>query len=112
MENCIFCKIVNKEIPTIPVYEDDNYLAFNDIHPKAPVHLLIIPKKHLDSFHSVSNIWDREIFKWLYDVAWKIIEEKWLKWCQLHINSWSDHGQEVMHIHLHLLSDWINSIKW
>jgi len=63
MENCIFCKIVNKEIPTNPVYENDNYLAFNDIHPKAPIHILIIPKKHLDSFHNIYDVSDQEIIK-------------------------------------------------
>jgi len=48
--NCIFCKIVNKEIPATVVYEDENYIAFNDINPKMKTHILIIPKKHIERF--------------------------------------------------------------
>jgi len=112
MKECIFCKIVNGEIPANKVYEDDNYLAFYDINPKAPVHILIIPKKHIESFHLVTSDEDKQLVKWLLDVVWKIIEQQDLKGCQLHINSWKDHGQEVMHIHLHLLSNWKTPVKW
>ena len=49
MENCLFCKIINGEIPSEKVYEDEEILAFKDIHPKAPVHILVIPKKHISS---------------------------------------------------------------
>ena len=48
-ENCIFCKIVNKEIPSTIVYEDSDVLAFNDINPQAPIHIIVIPKKHVSS---------------------------------------------------------------
>jgi len=88
---CIFCQIIDKQIPAKIVYEDENYLAFNDINPKAPVHILIIPKKHLESFHLVKDQQDKELVKGLFDIAWKIIEEQELKGCQLHMNSGSDH---------------------
>lgn len=101
--DCVFCKIVNKEIKADIVYEDNDYLAFKDINPKAPIHILIIPKKHICCFHEVLDE-DREIVKWLFDIAWKIIKEKNLIWCRLIINSWKTHWQEVFHIHLHLLS--------
>ena len=99
----IFKKIINKEIPASIVYEDENYLAFDDINPQAPVHILIIPKKELESFHLIEKE-DLKIMHWLLDVAYKIIKEKKLDWCQLHMNSWKKYGQVVMHIHLHLLS--------
>jgi histidine triad (HIT) family protein len=63
MKECIFCKIVNGEIPANKVYEDDNYLAFYDINPKAPVHILIIPKKHIESFHLVTSDEDKQLVK-------------------------------------------------
>ena len=55
MEDCIFCKIINKEIPADIVYEDDEVLAFRDIHPQAPVHILVIPKKHISSIMDIKN---------------------------------------------------------
>jgi len=109
---CVFCQIVNKQIPAQIVYEDDNYLAFNDIHPKAPIHILIIPKKHLESFHLVKEPQDRELVKGLFDVAWKIIAQQGLPGCQLHMNSGYDHWQEVPHIHLHLLSRGKTPVSW
>jgi len=69
------------------VYEDQDYMAFKDINPKAPVHILIIPKKHIESFHLVKDEEDKELVKGLFDVAWKIIEQQQLPGCQLHINS-------------------------
>ena len=111
-KNCIFCKIVNKEIPAEIVYEDENYMAFKDINPKAPVHILIIHKKHLESFHLITDDEEKRIVKGLLDIAWMLLNKLWLKWCQLHMNSWKDHWQEVMHIHLHLLSEGVSPIKW
>lgn len=56
MENCIFCKIIKKEIPAQTVYEDEEILAFKDINPQAPVHILVIPKKHIKSLYELENI--------------------------------------------------------
>jgi histidine triad (HIT) family protein len=63
MTNCIFCKIASKQIPADIVYEDENYIAFKDINPKAPVHILIIPKKHIESFHLVKDEEDKKLVK-------------------------------------------------
>jgi len=105
MTDCIFCKIVNKEIPATLVYEDENYLAFNDIAPKAKTHILIIPKKHIERFDKIDNEEDLELVKGLYEVALNIIKEKNLDGCNLQINCGKNHWQEVFHIHLHLLSN-------
>lgn len=67
MEDCIFCKIIKKEIPSQIVYEDDNILAFKDINPQAPVHILVIPKKHIESLIDLEiqdkNLVRRNIYK-------------------------------------------------
>lgn len=62
MEDCIFCKIIKREIPSEIVYEDESALAFKDIHPQAPVHILVIPKKHFDSILEVENQ-DKELIR-------------------------------------------------
>lgn len=105
MDDCIFCKIVSWELRSTKVYEDQDYLAFNDINPRAKNHILIIPRKHIVSFIETNND-DQELVKWLMDVAWKISKEKWFVWCNLLLNSWRDHQQEVDHIHLHLMNNW------
>jgi len=105
MTDCIFCKIVNKEIPSNLIYEDENYIAFNDINPKMKTHILIIPKKHIESFHIIKSSDDLKLAEWLFTVAYKIIKEKNLQWCRLQINCGKEHGQEVFHIHLHLMSN-------
>ncbi len=105
MNDCIFCKIVDKEIPSTLVYEDENYVAFYDIVPKAKTHILIIPKKHIERFNEIESNDDLKLAEWLFTVAHKIIKEKNLHWCRLQINCGKDHGQEVFHIHLHLLSN-------
>ena len=119
MTNCIFCKIVHKEIPATVVYEDENYIAFNDINPKMKTHILIIPKKHIERFDDLRSKEERdqkrnltaeekenlENVKWLFEVAYKIIKEKQLDGCRLQINCGENHWQEVFHIHLHLMSN-------
>ena len=103
--NCVFCKIVDKEIPAKVVYEDDNYIAFDDINPKMKTHILIIPKKHIERFDKIEYVEDMELVKGLFEVASKIIKEKKLDGCKLQMNCGKNHGQEVFHIHLHLLSN-------
>jgi histidine triad (HIT) family protein len=71
-------------------------------------HILIIPKKHIDRFDKLENEQDLEIVKWLFDIANKIIKEKKLDGCRLQINCGENHGQEVFHIHMHLLSNTYN----
>ena len=84
---CIFCKIANHEVEAKIVYEDNKYIAFHDIQRKSPVHILIIPKKHLESFHEIKKRTDKSLVKGLLDIAWKIIKQLNLKGCQLHMNS-------------------------
>ena len=104
MEECIFCKIANKEIPTEEiVYEDDKVLAFKDINPKAPLHLLIIPKKHILSIDHI-EIEDKTLMGELILAAQKIAREKNLDGYKLHINVGRPAGQIVDHLHLHLLA--------
>lgn len=107
MSESVFSKIIRWDIPSNVIYEDDNYLVIEDINPQAPVHFLIIPKFDLvDSFHLIENQQQLDIVKWMIDVAQNIVEQMNLPWCQLHMNSWEDHGQLVPYLHMHLLSKW------
>jgi histidine triad (HIT) family protein len=102
--NCIFCKIVNKEIPKEMIHEDDNIVAFEDIEPKAPVHLLILPKKHIPSIDHL-ELKDRELIGELFLVAKKIAREKGIAETgyRLIFNVGKDAGQTIDHLHLHLM---------
>ena len=104
MENCIFCKIINKEIPSNVVYEDDDILAFEDIHPAAPVHTLVIPKKHIVSLKELTSE-NVEIVSKIYLVINKLAEEKGIKerGYRVVVNCGEEGGQEVQHLHFHLL---------
>jgi len=104
MVGCIFCKIINKEIKTDLVYEDDKFIAFNDISPVAPLHLLIIPKKHIESINHLAKK-DRELVGELFLTAQKIAKEQKVDQTgyRLIINVGKDAGQTVSHLHLHLL---------
>ena len=82
---CIFCKIINKEIPSEIVFEDEKFIAFNDINPKAPVHILIIPKKHIPSVDHI-EMEDKTLIGELILVAQKIAREKNLAGYKLLIN--------------------------
>ncbi len=98
---CIFCKIVDKEIPSNLVMENENYLAFHDINPKAPVHILAIPKKHTESFHTA----DAETLKGLAEFAKEVAQKMGVDKSGYRIitNIGEDGGQEVPHLHLHIL---------
>ncbi len=104
MENCVFCKIVNKEIPKEMVFEDEEIAAFEDIHPIAPVHILIIPKKHILTVDDLSEE-DTELIGKMILVAQKLARK--LKTSDngykllFRVKRWG--GQEVNHIHLHLI---------
>lgn len=101
--DCIFCKIINKEKPSDFVYENDKLIVIKDINPKAPIHLLIIPKKHI---HSVNHFeeGDKELIGEMILCAKKIAKEKNLAGYKLLINVGRKAGQMVDHIHIHLLS--------
>ena len=104
MEDCLFCKIIRKEIPSEIVYEDDEVLAFKDIQPAAPVHILIIPKKHISSLLEM-NTDDEPLIGKIYTIINKIAEQQGIKESgyRVIVNCGEDSGQEVMHLHFHLL---------
>lgn len=103
--NCIFCKIIDKKIPATVVYEDEHCLAFEDVNPQAPVHILIVPKKHVPEIHHMTGS-DRELIGHLFFTARTLADQKGLdkKGYRLVVNNGADAGQTVFHIHLHLLS--------
>jgi histidine triad (HIT) family protein len=104
MENCIFCKIVNKEIPAKIVYEDDSILAFDDINPQAPVHVLLIPKAHFSSLNDVpdmkSDLLGHILLKARHVAQIKGVKESGYR---IVLNTARDSGQDVLHIHFHVL---------
>ncbi|AEA34614.1 histidine triad nucleotide-binding protein [Hippea maritima] len=101
---CVFCKIVNGELLADKVYEDENYLAFKDINPKAPVHVLIIPKQHIEYLSDIDET-NKHIIGDMAVIANKIAKELGIdkSGYRILINNGPDSGQEVFHIHLHLL---------
>ena len=103
MENCIFCKIINKETPADIIYENDKIIAFKDVNPKAPVHILIVPKKHISSVDRLETE-DKTLMGEIILTARKIAREKNLRGYKLIINVGREGGQIIDHLHLHLLS--------
>lgn len=103
MESCIFCKIIDKEKPSDIIYENDEVIVIKDANPKTPVHLLIIPKKHIPSVNHI-EVKDKALMGNLILTAKKIAKEKNLKGYKLLINVGKEGGQIVDHIHFHLLS--------
>jgi histidine triad (HIT) family protein len=101
MTDCVFCKIITEEIPSKKVFENENLIAFNDINPKAKVHVLVVPKKHIDS---VINLDDQNLAGELIVVAKEIAKNNSLQGYKLVVNVGKDGGQVVEHLHLHLLS--------
>jgi histidine triad (HIT) family protein len=99
---CIFCKIINKEIPSSIVFEDDKVLAFNDVSPQAPVHILVIPKKHVST---VDELKDMSVVSDLFSVMKKLAADKGIdkSGYRIVINHGKDAGQAVPHLHFHLL---------
>ena len=105
MGNCLFCKIIKGEIPSDKVYEDEEILAFKDINPAAPIHILVIPKKHITSLAQMEKE-DEAIVGRIYGVINQIAEEQGVKESgyRVIVNCGKDGGQEVMHLHFHLLA--------
>lgn len=103
MTDCLFCKIANKKTPAEIVYENDKVAVFKDIHPRAPIHLLIVPKKHITSVDHL-ELQDKELVGELILAAQKIAKEKKLNGYKLIINVGRPAGQVIDHLHLHLLS--------
>lgn len=104
MDDCIFCKIIKKEIPSSIVYEDSEIIAFRDINPSAPVHILVIPKKHIESLIELKQE-DEILIGKIYTVINKIAKQENIdeKGFRVIVNCGEDGGQEVKHLHFHLL---------
>jgi len=105
MQSCLFCKIIQKEIPSKILYEDSAILIITDIHPKAPIHNLVIPREHIESImHLGSN--HAEIISKMIFGAKAVAEKIGLKGYKLVFNVGREGGQIIDHLHLHLLGGW------
>jgi histidine triad (HIT) family protein len=98
---CLFCKIVNKEIPANIELENENFLAFHDINPKAPTHILAIPKIHVESFNEVTPETMAGMTNFIKEVTKKVGIDK--RGYRVITNVGEDGGQEVKHLHFHIL---------
>jgi len=107
MSDCIFCKIANGEIPSNLVYENEYVAAFNDINPAAPVHILVIPKKHVESLNELD---DKNLMAELLSGVKEVTKKLGIKDFRTVINTGKGAGQEVFHIHLHIISG--RPLKW
>lgn len=108
MSDCIFCKIVGGDIPSAKVYEDDYVYAFNDIDPQAPVHIVLVPKKHYDNIKDLDN--DKikvSIFNAIQKIA---LDQKLDAGFRVVCNTGEQGGQTVEHLHFHILSG--RNLQW
>jgi histidine triad (HIT) family protein len=103
MEDCIFCRIIKNEIPSQKVHETPTIVAFRDIHPVSPTHILILPKKHIPSVSESSAV-DQSLLGELILTAKALASENGLEDYRLVINNGEGAGQTVFHLHVHLLS--------
>lgn len=109
--DCIFCKIINREIPAHIVYEDDNIVAFDDLYPKAPHHKLIIPRKHIETLNDVSQQ-DQSLMGEMMLVTKNLAKELGIaeEGYRLVMNCNEGGGQVIFHIHFHLLGG--RNLEW
>ena len=105
---CIFCKIVNGEIPSNKVNENENFLAFYDINPIAPIHVLIIPKKHYETFNETDENIFCDMAKFIKETAKKLNTTDY----RLITNNGKGAGQEVFHLHIHMVANPDGKLKW
>lgn len=104
MTDCIFCKIANGEMGTEFVYEDETAVVFKDLNPKADIHWLVVPKVHVQDLNECSD----ELIGKLMAVVKKVTKENNVKSFRTVINTGKDAGQEVFHLHIHILSGHVN----
>ncbi|HEX7879205.1 MAG TPA: histidine triad nucleotide-binding protein [Candidatus Eisenbacteria bacterium] len=104
MEECLFCRIAAGTIPARTVFEDDDVVAFEDIQPQAPVHLLLIPRRHVANLNDLGSD-DHHLVGRLLEVAKRLAGERGLAETGYRVvtNTGADAGQTVLHLHLHLL---------
>ena len=111
MDNCIFCKIINREIPSEFIYEDELMVAFNDINPVAPIHILFVSKKHINSLNESSEE-DFELYgKMLKAIKEFAVKREFSEQGYRIINNVNKFGgQDIYHIHFHLVAG--RQMKW
>ncbi len=103
MKDCLFCKIINKEIPSELLFEDDKVIAFMDINPQAPVHFLVIPKEHIESAKDINDD-NKDLIGHIFNVISKLAKEQNLDLGYRVVNNCHEHGgQTVNHLHFHIL---------
>ncbi|WP_456431980.1 histidine triad nucleotide-binding protein [Thermosulfuriphilus sp.] len=107
-KDCIFCKIIKGEIPADFVYQDEDLVAFKDINPQAPVHILIVPRRHISSINSLAED-DAELVAKVIMAGKKVAEELGIAQSgyKLLFNVERGGGQVIFHLHLHLLGGWL-----
>ncbi|MGM0439070.1 MAG: histidine triad nucleotide-binding protein [Patescibacteria group bacterium] len=107
MKDCLFCKIAQKKEDADIVYEDDKVIAFENIRPLAPVHVLVVPKRHIATVNDISEK-DTELIGHIWKVMSKVAEEKQVKnsGYKVAVNVGEGGGQEIFHLHYHLLGGW------
>lgn len=101
MSDCIFCKIINGDFGTEFVYEDENAVVFKDINPKANIHLLVVPRVHVESLNELD---DEKLLGKLMMIVKKVTKQHDIKSYRTVINTGKEAGQEVFHLHIHILS--------
>ena len=101
MTDCIFCRIINGEFGTEFVYEDKDAVVFKDINPKANIHLLVVPRIHVESLNELDDV---ELLGRLMNVVRTVTKQQGIKSYRTVINTGKDSGQEVFHLHIHILS--------
>ena len=104
-DSCVFCRIAAKEVPAKIVHEDASYVAFHDIRPKAKTHILIIPKRHLPTVNDMKDLADVELIGGMFLLAKELAGKMGIPGYKLNLNVGPEGGQEVMHVHLHLMAD-------
>ncbi len=111
MNDCLFCKILEGDIPTHLVYQDDQVIAFNDINPQAPIHLLVIPRKHISTLNEITDA-DTPIVGHMVKIAQQLAQANNLdeKGYRMVMNCNEHGGQTIFHIHLHLLGG--RQLQW
>lgn len=107
--DCVFCKIAAGEIPTEKIYEDEDIIAFNDLDPQAPIHFLVIPKKHITSLESVEESDSNLLGKIMLAIS-KLAAENNLEGYRVVTNIGEDGGQTVPHLHFHVLGG--RAFRW
>lgn len=107
MSDCIFCKIVSREIKSELIYEDSKIIAFNDAFPVAPEHILVIPREH---FETIADVKNSDIFSHLFSKVPEIAKSKGLEDYRIIVNKGKKAGQSVFHLHVHIIGG--RELQW